>query len=98
MASSELDPGCRLKSLRDSIDEIDAAMVHILALRFRRTHEVGLLKAKYNLPASDPEREAEQFGRLRMLAMEAGLDPNFAQQFLSLIIHEVIRRHNTLRL
>src|SRR5580698_8089829 len=97
MVNPELNPGCRLASLRDSIDEIDAAMVHILAVRFRRTHEVGLLKAKYNLLASDPEREAEQAARLRVLATEAGLDPDFAQQFLSFIIREVVRRHNTLR-
>jgi chorismate mutase len=86
-----------LSSLRESIDEIDAAMLHILAERFRRTHEVGLLKAKYNLPPTDPEREAKQFARLRTLAMDVGLDPDFAQQFLSLIISEVVRRHTAMR-
>jgi chorismate mutase len=49
-------------AIRDSIDNIDAALVHILAERFRCTQKVGLLKAKYDLPPSDPGRETRQVG------------------------------------
>lgn len=83
----------QLRDLRDSIDNIDAAIVHMLAERFRCTHEVGQLKARHGLPPADPDREAEQIGRLRHLAALSRLDPDFAERFLRFVVREVIRRH-----
>lgn len=82
-----------LRTARESIDNIDAALIHILAERFRCTQQVGRLKAELGLPASDPEREERQIGRLRTLAEESGLDPVFAEKFLKFIVTEVIRHH-----
>ena len=82
-----------LSALRASIDNIDAALVHILAERFKCTQKVGRLKAEHNLPPADPAREAAQIERLRTLALEAHLDPDFAEKFLTFIITEVIRNH-----
>ena len=82
-----------LARLRGSIDNIDAAIVHMLAERFKCTQEVGRLKAEYRLPPADPEREREQIERLRLLAENARLDPVFAEKFLNFIIAEVIRHH-----
>lgn len=39
-----------LTSLRESIDNIDAAVVHMLAERFKATQRVGRLKAEHKLP------------------------------------------------
>ncbi|KTF04709.1 MULTISPECIES: chorismate mutase [Trueperella] len=78
---------------RKTIDNLDAALVHILAERFRCTQQVGLLKAEHNLPPSDTEREKRQVERLRRLAEEADLDPVFAEKFLKFIVAEVIRHH-----
>lgn len=86
----------KLLSLRRSIDNIDAALVHLLAERFKFTQEVGLLKAANGLPASDPEREAVQIARLRALAEESHLDPGFAEKFLGFIVAEVIQHHQQL--
>lgn len=83
--------------MRSSIDNIDAALVHLLAERFKCTQRVGLLKAAHDLPPADPEREAEQIARLRALAVEADLDPAFAEKFLNFIISEVIRHHGAIR-
>jgi chorismate mutase len=90
-----IDPEIRaqLLSYRQSIDNIDAALVHILAERFRCTKEVGVLKAKYKLPPADPAREEYQIERLRHLAKDANLDPDFAEKFLNFVIKEVIRHH-----
>lgn len=82
-----------LDGYRQSIDNIDAAMIHILAERFRITQAVGLYKAEHGLPASDPGREARQIARLRKLAEEARLDPEFSEKFLRFVIDEVIRHH-----
>ena len=83
----------QLSGYRQSIDNIDAALVHILAERFRCTKEVGVLKAKYSLPPADPAREEYQIERLRRLAKDADMDPAFAEKFLNFIIKEVIRHH-----
>lgn len=86
-----------LAKYRDSIDNIDAALVFMLAERFRITQAVGEYKAKNALPPADPAREEKQIGRLRQLAMDAKLDPDFTEKFLRFIIDEVIRHHERMR-
>ncbi|MCK5891526.1 MAG: chorismate mutase [Aeromicrobium sp.] len=86
-----------LARIRASIDNIDAALVHLLAERFKHTQRVGRLKATHDLPPSDPAREARQIERLRALAIDADLDPTFAEKFLTFIIDEVIRHHEAAR-
>lgn len=82
-----------LAGFRSSIDNIDAALIHMLAERFRITQAVGAYKAEHDLPASDPGREERQITRLRKLAEDAHLDPDFGEKFLRFIIEEVIRHH-----
>jgi len=82
-----------LADFRASIDNIDAALVFLLAERFKTTQKVGAYKAAAGLPAADPGREAAQVARLRALAADARLDPEFSEKFLRFIIDEVIRHH-----
>jgi chorismate mutase len=82
-----------LRDLRASIDNIDAAIVYMLAERFRCTEEVSRLKAMHDLPPADPTREAEQVARLRRLAVDARFNPDFTEKYLSFIISHVIRHH-----
>ena len=91
------DPKQDLAHLRSSIDNIDAAVVHMLAERFKATKAVGELKARHSMPPADKAREAEQIERLRHLAKEADLDPDFAEKFLNFIVTEVIRHHEKLQ-
>ena len=96
MASRPLDESAAdpvLASYRKSIDNIDAALIHMLAERFRITQAVGEYKAEVALPAADPEREARQIARLRALAEDADLDPEFSEKFIRFVIDEVIRHH-----
>ncbi len=82
-----------LLRLRASIDNLDAALVHLLAERFKCTEQVGRLKAQAGMPPADPAREAVQIARLRALSETSGLDPHFAEKFLNVIIAEVIQNH-----
>jgi chorismate mutase len=91
------DVPSELKELRHSIDNIDAALIHILAERFKQTRKVGQLKARRGMPPADPAREAEQIARLRALAVAAELDPEFAEKFLNFLVKEVIRHHEIIR-
>ncbi|GAA0281477.1 chorismate mutase [Alteraurantiacibacter aestuarii] len=86
-----------LSSFRKSIDNIDAALIHMLAERFRITQAVGEYKAKTRMAPADPERERLQVQRLRALAEEADLDPEFSEKFIRFVIDEVIRHHNIAR-
>lgn len=83
----------QLARYRSSIDNIDAALVHLLAERFKVTQDVGRYKASAGLPAADLDREAAQVARLRSLAEASGLDPVFSEKFLRFIVAEVIHHH-----
>lgn len=94
---TETAPDPQLAAFRRSIDNIDAALVHILAERFRITQAVGAYKAAHALPPSDPSREERQIARLRKLAEESDLDPEFGEKFIRFVIEEVIRHHEKAR-
>ena len=87
------DVSAELTSLRSSIDNIDAALIHMLAERFKATQQVGQLKAEHGLPPADPEREKRQIARLRGLAEQAHLDPAFAEKWFNFVVAEVIHHH-----
>lgn len=86
-----------LAGYRESIDNIDAALVFMLAERFKVTKAVGHYKAVAGLPPADPGREESQIARLRQLASDAHLDPEFSEKFLRFVIDEVIRHHEGMR-
>ena len=89
------DPTIRdeILRLRGSIDNIDGALVYLLAERFKFTQRVGELKAHGGVAPADPQREQQQIERLTSIALEAGLDPAFAEKFREFIVSEVIRHH-----
>ena len=82
-----------LEELRKSIDNIDNAIVAILAERFKITNRVGRFKADNKLPAKDPDREALQHSRIQELSQQYGLDPELASAILDQIINKVVANH-----
>jgi chorismate mutase len=94
---SEIVSDAQLGAYRQSIDNIDTALVCLLAERFKITQAVGRYKAENGLPPADPAREGKQIARLRELAAAAQLDPDFSEKFLRFIIDEVIRHHERVR-
>jgi chorismate mutase len=95
--SDKMSDDQTLSKYRDSIDNIDAALVFMLAERFKITQAVGEYKAKTALPPADQAREERQIERLRQLARDAKLDQDFTEKFLRFIIDEVIRHHQKIR-
>lgn len=87
----------QLSSYRNTIDNLDAALIHILAERFRCTNKIGELKAAYNLPEVDTTREEIQLSRLKTIAQDAGLDQTIVEKCMRLIINEVILRHSQMK-
>jgi chorismate mutase len=87
----------KLSEYRESIDNIDAALVFLLSERFKVTKKVGLYKKAHDLPPADKTREREQVRRLRELAKAAKLDPDFSEKFINFVIEEVIRNHEKIR-
>jgi chorismate mutase len=83
----------QLADYRASIDNIDAALVHLLAERFKVTKAVGRYKKDAQLAPADPGREEVQVTRLRSLAEDSGLDPAFTEKFIRFIVAEVIHHH-----
>lgn len=92
-ATDDSETQRELEGFRLSIDNIDAALVHLLAERFRFTQQVGRMKARRGLPPSDPEREKVQIARLRALAVDSHLDPAFAEKWFNFVVAEVIHHH-----
>ncbi|MDR1852807.1 MAG: chorismate mutase [Propionibacteriaceae bacterium] len=86
----------QLARLRASIDNLDTALICLMAERFKVTQQVGYLKRDLGLPPADPEREEQQVARLRALAQEAELDPDFAEKLLNFIVKEVVRHHEVI--
>ena len=85
-----------LERLRGSIDTLDAAIICLLAERFKITQHVGRLKKERGLAPADPEREDQQIARLRRLAEAANLDPEFAEKWLAFVVEEVVRHHEAI--
>jgi len=86
-------PPEQLVALRRVIDDIDADLVQLLARRFEATNEVGVLKARYGLPAADPAREQEQRERLSAMAADNGLSASVVLGVFREIVSEVVRNH-----
>ncbi|RYY38874.1 chorismate mutase [archaeon] len=76
---------------------LDMALVCLLSERFKITQAVGVYKAETGLPPADPGREEAQIARLKEIAVQADLDPEFTEKFLRFIIDEVIRHHEKAR-
>lgn len=95
---SSLDPEtarvvAQISELRQSIDNIDNAVVSLLAERFKATAQVGVLKAQAGFAPADFKRENRQMTRLRRVADEAGLDVEIAEKYREFVVEEAKKRH-----
>ena len=83
----------KIKALRQSIDNVDTAIVSLLAERFKYTSQVGVLKARAGFAPADYKREDYQIERLHRIAVDAGLDPDIAEMYREFVVTEAKKRH-----
>ncbi|MDF7640268.1 chorismate mutase [Bifidobacterium sp. ESL0784] len=83
----------RIKQLRQSIDNVDTAIVSLLAERFKYTSEVGVLKSQAGFAPEDRERENQQAVRLKEVAINAGLEPSIEENYREFVVTEAKKRH-----
>lgn len=82
-----------IRQLRQSIDNIDSAIISLLAERFKFTSQVGVLKAQAGFAPADQRREDYQITRLGRIAIDAGLDPQIAEMYREFVVTEAKKRH-----
>jgi chorismate mutase len=86
----------QMEDYRKSIDNLDSALIAILAERFRMTEKIGLTKSAAGLAPLDPERERQQFENFRALAGSFGLDVQVVADVMGRIIQHAKNRHEVL--
>lgn len=62
-----------LQQLRSSIEDVDAAIIALIAERMALACAIGQIKAEEGLPVTDPAREAAVVANAARLARDAGL-------------------------
>jgi chorismate mutase len=85
-----------LEDLRKSVDNLDSAVIAILAERFRLTEKIGQTKAAVGFAPADMERERRQLEHYRRLADSYGLDVDVVVDVMTTIIEHVKARHRVL--
>ncbi len=84
-------PPVGLDSLRTRIDELDRQLIEIVAARLRICEEVAALKEGSDTPVIQPTRVRQVITTRRQSAIEAGIDPDFAEQLFRVLLTETHR-------
>ncbi|MCC1493913.1 chorismate mutase [Cognatishimia sp. F0-27] len=85
-----------MADLRACIDQIDSALVALLAERERFTDRAPELKARERIAANAPRRVAAVLTSVRDKAERHGLDPDLAERLWRIMIDTVIAREEAI--
>ncbi len=80
-----------LSDLRSRIDEIDAAIVALLADRMNACREVAEIKEVTGAAVIQPQRVRDVLASRRQWAIDAGVDADFAEQLFRTLLSETHR-------
>ncbi|MCS3433915.1 bifunctional chorismate mutase/prephenate dehydrogenase [Klebsiella sp. BIGb0407] len=83
-----------LTALRDQIDEVDKALLDLLARRLHLVAEVGEVKSRHGLPIYVPEREASMLASRRKEAESLGVPPDLIEDVLRRVMRESYSSEN----
>ncbi|MGC8816427.1 MAG: chorismate mutase [Candidatus Hadarchaeum sp.] len=82
--------GGDLKEIRRRIDEIDENLIKLLAERLRISRDIAVLKKKLGAKIRDEVRERYVIDRARNLARELGIDPDFIESVMRLVMAQMV--------
>jgi chorismate mutase-like protein len=80
-----------LADLRSRIDQLDAALIAIVAERLAVCREVAAVKQHSDTPVIQPNRVRDVVTSRRQQAIEAGVDADFAEQLFRVLLTETHR-------
>ncbi len=80
-----------LSGLRARIDQLDAALIAIVAERLAVCREVAAVKQHSDTPVIQPTRVRDVVTSRRQQAIEAGVDADFAEQLFRVLLTETHR-------
>ena len=84
-------PAPHLGDLRQRIDQLDAALIAIVAERLAVCREVAEVKQHSDTPVIQPTRVRDVVTSRRRQAIEAGVDADFAEQLFRVLLTETHR-------
>jgi len=84
-------PNPQLTALRTRIDQLDAALIAIVAERLAVCREVAEVKQGTDTPVIQPARVRDVVTSRRQQAIEAGVDADFAEQLFRVLLTETHR-------
>ena len=73
--------------LRDEIDRIDRQLVQLIAKRLHSAVEIAQIKSVRGLALRTPAREEELVAEARSDATVLGIDPEYAEELMQLVLH-----------
>jgi chorismate mutase-like protein len=80
-----------LDDLRSRIDHLDSALIAIVAERLAVCRQVAAVKEGSDTPVIQPGRVRDVVVTRRQQAIEAGIDPDFAEQLFRVLLTETHR-------
>ena len=80
-----------LAALRARIDELDRRLLDVLAERLEVCNEVARVKERSDTPVIQPARVRDVVNSRRQWAIDAGVDPDFAEQVMRVLLSETHR-------
>lgn len=89
MSSAAPDP--RLVELRARIDQLDQQLIDTLAQRLAICHEVAKVKESTESPIIQPQRVRDVITSRRQMALDSGVDPDFAEEVMRVLLAETHR-------
>ena len=88
---SPADPSPELLALRQRIDELDRQLLDVLTERINICHEVARIKEHSDTPIIQPERVRNVVTTRRQYAIDRGIDPDFAEDIMRVVLSETHR-------
>ncbi|HEY5423971.1 MAG TPA: chorismate mutase, partial [Ilumatobacteraceae bacterium] len=80
-----------LDDLRARIDQLDGALIAIVAERLAVCRQVAAVKEGTDTPVIQPARVRDVVDSRRRQAIDAGIDPDFAEQLFRVLLTETHR-------